>query len=147
MICCLFLGNCLTSCPIKTVSTLIINTVLSQCLNCLANCLTCSNINTCKLCDTGFYLHNSTCYASCPIATGVQLYPNMNNICAICECPTCINYSYNCTSCSGGLILDTTRGKCLTSCEDGQYNNSGNCQSCTTSCLICTSFSNCLICK
>jgi len=139
---CLFLGNCLSSCPLKTVSTLIPSTIRSQCLSCSSNCLTCTDVNACTLCDNNFYLYGNICLATCPFS-GTQLYPDLNNVCKPCECQSCINQSYNCTSCALGYIFDPSAFKCMIKCSDGFYNNSNACQSCASDCLICLSLNNC----
>lgn len=139
-------GQCLSACPLKTVATIIPSTPRSQCLSCSLNCLACTAINACSLCANGYYLYNLVCLSACPFVV-TQLYPDLNNVCKPCECSTCTSWSYNCTTCANGLVYDTVKFKCLTRCEDGQYNSSGICQPCFPNCLVCSSSTQCNICQ
>jgi proprotein convertase subtilisin/kexin type 5 len=137
----------LQTCPLQTVASLILSSTLYQCSSCSANCLQCTSVGVCILCGNQTYLYNSGCLASCPAIGSQQLYPNLNHVCSPCDCLTCVNWSYNCTSCSGSLIYDSTDFACLTQCEDGQFNKSGVCQSCSNLCILCSAINYCQRCQ
>lgn len=59
--------QCISVCPISTVSITNNITLQSVCVSCLSNCLSCSSANSsiCLTCNSGYYLSNGICVASC----------------------------------------------------------------------------------
>jgi len=134
--------ECISVCPIKTISITNSSTFQSACVNCPSNCLTCSSVNSsiCLTCNNAYYLSNGACGASCLS----PLFLSLNGICSICQCLTCSTYFYNCTSCSSPLSL--YQFQCLSACPSGTYSSSNICIACPTNCSVCTSAGYCNIC-
>lgn len=115
-------------------------------------CLSCSALNSCILCKTGYYLSaNGTCLLCSSLFTGCD-------ICTSTRCQTCkTNYFYNASSVGGDCILCNNllpgcslclnQAQCLL-CESGYYLNAMQCSSCTSinQCLVCQDASTCLFC-
>lgn len=98
---------------------------LNNCVQCPAECLTCSNNSYCTTCASGKYLFNFTCSSSCPS----DMVP-AGSICTICV--------VNCSVCD----LATT--KCLV-CRSHSYVFEGGCvDSCPNSLIVSLNGSNCV---
>jgi proprotein convertase subtilisin/kexin type 5 len=83
-------------------------------------CLTCSSLNICLMCKTGYYLHtNNTCLLCS------SKYPGCD-ICTSSKCLTCkTNYFYNTTSITGDCLI---------------------CNSFLPGCSLCINQNQCLLC-
>jgi proprotein convertase subtilisin/kexin type 5 len=138
--------QCISVCPISTISITNNLTLQSVCVNCPSNCLTCSiaNSSMCLTCNSGYYLSNGACGISCVL----PLYLSWNGLCSTCQtqCLTCSTYSYNCTSCSALLNLYLYKFQCLGACPSGTYPASNICVVCPTNCSVCSSAGYCSIC-
>ncbi|CAD8093460.1 unnamed protein product [Paramecium primaurelia] len=135
-----------------------------DCIQCMANCSSCTTSNQCTLCNTGFYykqnwdgLGNNICTNTC----GESFFQDVNNQqcirCPISNCKVCISTtdtgcisclpsiaqtvsdSMNnvCTSTTCSLYLQQQR-QCLIQCLPGYYKNIDfTCSICDNACKQC----------
>ncbi|RDD40195.1 Leishmanolysin-like peptidase [Trichoplax sp. H2] len=86
---------------------------------CGSACSSCTSSSACTACQTGFYLYNLMCYASCP--SGTYTITGNSTHCFACntnKCVSCRNSPDYCTACSGGKVASL--GGCVNSCSTGQ---------------------------
>lgn len=114
------------------------NYYTSTCIQCPANCVSCSALNSCTYCNDGYYLTNSA-----------------SQVCAPNCVPPCATCSYtnpsSCLSCIAGYVYASTTNKCITntlSCSANVYscavcpmgtsfNKPQQCVNCAVGCLTC----------
>ena len=73
----IYQSECFASCPVATFAatettcegTLLLIFNLTHIKDCPANCHQCSDAFVCTECQRPYYLHQSECFASCPVAT------------------------------------------------------------------------------
>ncbi len=75
----------------------------------------------------------------------VSLFSNSLRTCVACQCKTCLNYAYYCTSCNSTYNL--YMNQCISNCPTGYYPLNNTCNSCSANCLSCTSLTYCTICQ
>ena len=124
-------SNCYDICPPG-----FFNTLTSTCGTCLAPCATCITSDTqCLSCQTGTYLFNSTCVASCPDTTyldGAECQPCSSG------CLTCGTSSTQCTSCNPASSIPYLHNQqCISSCPDGYLATGNACSQCQAPCASC----------
>jgi proprotein convertase subtilisin/kexin type 5 len=132
-------NTCVVTCPALMYPT------LTQCLNCLSPCVTCTSASACKSCVAGFYLTGTSCVvaSSCPAGTYAE---SLNNTCNTCTspCQTCDTFGTNCTSCINGYLYYSNL--CVSTCPSTMYPTSTLCVNCVSPCITCTSASACKSC-
>lgn len=120
----------------------------SNCVACHYTCLTCSagTLNDkCLTCDTNYRMFDSTTKkCNCPALT----YDDLTNLaCPSCHasCLTCASSASNgCKTCDTSLNRELNDpnndgvGECLCKNKYSQNPNTGLCQSCSSSCLVCS---------
>ena len=114
------------------------NITARECSQCLAECSTCEDVDSCTSCVSG-YLYSGECVNSCPYG---QYYGTCSGSCTCVECSypcnLCISNT-QCLSCLEGYLYNE---ECITNCPDGYYGHATN-----FSCELCNSaFSSCLEC-
>lgn len=130
-----FAGLCSTSCSAGSF----FNKSIVGCSSCSMNCLICTEISFCQLCQSGYYVKSlnstsNTCLNQCPNG----YYANtISGSCQIClfPCQNCTS-SIDCVTCqSGALYLN----RCISSCPDTTYLDAINniCSDCKPPCLTC----------
>ncbi|KAL4487128.1 hypothetical protein ABPG72_001580 [Tetrahymena utriculariae] len=123
----------------------------TSCIQCNKDCYSCSgpNNNQCLSCNPPKILQGTQCQGSCDNG----FYAINNTKCQPCDpnCLTCVNSSTECIICPQGKLLDTISKKCVSQCQDGQYQDQSNkaCKPCDTNCKTCQGplVSDCLSCK
>ncbi len=70
-------------------------------LQCSEGCSQCSDPTSCSACSSGYYLHDTSCLATCPDG----LYGNLANNQCVEVCPD-------------GLFSDETNMRCISACDD-----------------------------
>ncbi|KAL4466277.1 hypothetical protein ABPG73_005198 [Tetrahymena malaccensis] len=123
----------------------------NSCIQCNQDCYQCSgpNNNQCLSCNPPKILQGNQCKSNCDDG----FYAGNNNKCQPCDlnCLTCINTSTQCVTCPSGKLLDTVSKKCISQCQDGQYQDLQNkaCKPCDTNCKTCQGplTSDCLSCN
>lgn len=121
-------------------------------LNCPDNCQSCSSSTVCTLCNSGFYVLNGLCQScssnceKCDSGTVCtqcsQNYQLSSGTCsAVCpsNCLLC-DANSNCNLCEPGFIVDTSS---TCACTAGYYLSNSQCIKCSTSCLTCSSDTEC----
>ncbi|KAL4480118.1 hypothetical protein ABPG74_020634 [Tetrahymena malaccensis] len=105
------------------------------CQPCLANCQTCSNNNTCDICESGFQLIGNGCLPSCQN----NQFRDKNYICQNCAstCLTCVDTATTCTSCQNDLYLNTQSSSCQKCDQPGFFIQKDKCIPCDSTCLTC----------
>ncbi|EWS76322.1 surface protein (macronuclear) [Tetrahymena thermophila SB210] len=105
--------------------------------NCIQNCQSCQNQQTCSVCVDGYALSEDK--KSCNLCTEGNFIKNYQCI----PCPSNLNCADcfsdkegSCRSCKPGMTL--VKGFCQQICIQGQYlDDNGICQSCHPTCLEC----------
>ncbi|XP_063434266.1 furin-like protease kpc-1 isoform X1 [Mytilus trossulus] len=141
-------GTCLLTCPTGT------REFQSVCLQCDANCESCSTVfnkELCMKCKDGYLMieGENRCLTSCP-----EGYFRDNPSVAVCmkcssTCATCIVTEDMCTRCPVGMILNNNTCKMpKVICNSGEYKDSNNhCHKCLPGCVECTSGDFCTECQ
>ncbi|CAG2237581.1 PCSK5 [Mytilus edulis] len=141
-------GTCLLTCPTGT------REFQSVCLQCDANCESCSTVfdkELCEKCKDGYLMieGENRCLTSCP-----EGYFRDNPSVAVCKkcsstCATCIVTEDMCTRCPVGMILNNNTCKMpKVICNSGEYKDSNNhCHKCLPGCVECTSGDFCTECQ
>jgi len=96
-----FNNTCVTTCPTGTYSSVNPN----DCINCPANCTSCTSASYCSTCATGLALFNGICTSTC--SNGFYLSnTNTTASCSACsaQCLSC-NLATNCSLCVQPYIL------------------------------------------
>ncbi|EAR84803.2 zinc finger lsd1 subclass family protein (macronuclear) [Tetrahymena thermophila SB210] len=127
------------------------NKASNSCIQCNKDCQQCSgpNNNQCLSCNPPKILQGTQCQGSCDNG----FYASSNNKCLPCDpnCQTCVNSSTECITCPPGKLLDTVSKKCVSQCQDGQYQDLQNkaCKPCNIKCKTCQGplDSDCLSCN
>lgn len=120
--------KCLTSCPDPFYN----NLESHSCIQCPSTCSSCTGANSCTSCFAGFFLQNGECLISCTLI----YYANPAT-------RTCVRSNY----CAPYFGQNSTR-QCVASCATGSFKNSNlyRCDACPSTCVTCTSLTNCLSC-
>jgi len=120
-------GECVDDCSKSNYESVESN--YRYCYPCSTPCEECTSATDCTVCEPGStpYLHESTCYETCPDG----YYPNDEGTeCETCNdsCKTCHGLAYNhCDTCyEGKYILYTgtnvvVLNECVTDCGDGYW--------------------------
>jgi proprotein convertase subtilisin/kexin type 5 len=107
-----------------------VSTSPKACWSCSANCITCTDAQTCTICEDGWYLKGGLCLAC-----------DSN-----CSCCTDIN---TCTGCQAGLYFRTEvndKGitiKYCAACPDGFFKVNNDCFPCNLNCVTCSELCSC----
>ena len=138
-------GECLLNCPIGYFG----QTTIRECERCDISCQTCSGSYNyqCTSCPAGYYYNAGFCSNSTPPCSTSQFANPVNNSCTNCiaPCSTCNGpTSYNCTSCSGLYLINST---CIATCPANYYadGSAWKCQACGIGCAACNA-TTCLAC-
>lgn len=130
------------TCTSKCSSNSFLNTTSNICMLCSTSCLTCLNdINNCTSCPISQFLSKNSCVITCSYGF---FGDTILNICSLCisfgyNCLTCKNATY-CLTCQSNFYLYSSA--CLQNCPSlSTYLNTTN-----STCIDCTSLSNCLYC-
>ncbi|EWS75877.1 hypothetical protein TTHERM_000559855 (macronuclear) [Tetrahymena thermophila SB210] len=115
-----------------------------SCLNCPQNCVTCTSLTICQICQTGYFNLDGNCVQSCPNNFIIDqnnkkciCRPNSSLINQSCPCNktyfdsngSCLNCPQNCITCTSLTICQI--------CQTGYFNLDGNCvQSCPNNFII-----------
>lgn len=141
-------GACVQSCPVDT------REYHSLCLQCDANCKSCTTVvdkELCQTCKDGYLMieGENRCLTSCP-----EGYFRDNPSVAVCKkcsskCATCIVSTDMCTTCLPGMLLNNNTCRLPNIiCKQGEYKDSvGRCKPCREGCLECTSHDVCTECR
>ncbi|KAL4456740.1 hypothetical protein ABPG73_014766 [Tetrahymena malaccensis] len=170
-----FLNNtCVSQCDVHQGQYIDNTTNPNQiyCRQCSSNCLTCQDQNTCIQCVEGYFLNQNQCKqcdSSCQQCYGSDpsnciicqqsdyfISIKQNNIC-VSQCDLTqgqyIDTMYNqkqkyCRVCPS-ICQTCTNSTICTSCIQGYYLSTNQCQKCDDSCLSCSGpgVSNCIICS
>ena len=123
------------------------------CDSCEANCLECSDANTCTKCDTpqGFYLSSGDCL-SCNLAKA-KFIPSSGDSCQDCNIQNCLQCSdaNTCTRCDPNGLHYIVNGGCqVCPINNGKFFNAGEnpptCDSCSPNCMECSDANTCTKC-
>lgn len=95
----------------------------TTCVNCSANCTTCTSTTVCTLCAGVTYLYNGACIDVCPVTAAVVT----NGQCTACSTQNC--YSCNaadvCQVCKSTFLYLNTA--CLSACPSNYTTNGTHC--------------------
>lgn len=88
-------------------------------LDCFTKCISCENRESCKECESGYYVSKDgkRCIESCPDGETV-----LNKRCAVClvsNCRDCNNDLNKCNDCVGAMRL--LNNQCREYCPTGYY--------------------------
>jgi len=103
----------------------------TDCKDCSKNCESCTDNQSCNICDDGFFLKNGKCVDDCKDGYRVE-----NN-------EKCVKCTTNCKECNADQCLICVVGKvllegvCVDVCSAETYNNNGICEPCSQGCLLC----------
>lgn len=118
--------------PVFTRLVLRLHKTDMHCKECLENCATCNNGNTCSSCTDGYILHqtSSSCVRKCD-----QGYYNKKGKCTPCVGENCVSCTSEtiCTLCTGSTFL--SGGKCVmceASCKTCSGSTKNDCLTCPT---------------
>lgn len=106
---------------------------LHSCQLCPSSCISCTGATSCKSCVLGFFLQQGQCVANCTLI----YYANPSTKKCVVS-----------TGCSPFFGVNSTR-VCQSTCPNGQFANTNayRCDACPSTCITCTSLTNCLNCK
>ncbi|KCV68144.1 TKL protein kinase [Fonticula alba] len=122
--------RCVAGCPVGY------NAGHAGCSECVSHCVRCSaSVDTCDMCERGWFLGGSACVGSCPANTSPQ-----GGLCIDCHkaCLTCFGTQANqCATCQSEtpFLVD---GACLAACPDGTFQDGPSCLPCHGSCGTCS---------
>ncbi|CAG9329958.1 unnamed protein product [Blepharisma stoltei] len=106
-----------------------------NCYNCISPCAACSYYDHCTECFPGMHLSSSN--ASCVCNDPTQTFNSSTNTCGDCTEGSC--------KCTDSQVYDPTTKTCV-SCPTGKYASDGVCSPCQSTCLACSSSSECTQC-
>jgi hypothetical protein len=138
--------SCGTTCPDYYYPDSITHT----CIVCSIPCKTCTSVNNCITCATGYSLYGLSCILACPSA-----YISIAQVCLTCTSPclTCTPTQTTCTSCVTSLspsVYLTSSYTCViaANCPTQTYADTSNykCVACVSPCLTCSTAVICLSC-
>ena len=107
----LIIKRCTANCSSGSYKNPNITASSSVCLECMSNCISCTNNSTCDHCNTS-YTWNTTslsCSPSTPVCASGTFYNSTSGTCIQCSsvltnCETCEN-SLNCTKCINTQLI------------------------------------------
>jgi proprotein convertase subtilisin/kexin type 5 len=110
-----------------------------NCTQCASPCQTCSALNQCNSCVSGFFYISTNiitdrCKSICPDGYFANTVSRTCDLCSS-SCFKCNVSSNLCIACNGTSYLSGTQ--CIPSCPDGTFENtlSNTCSTCDVGCL------------
>ena len=138
-------NKCIQECPPNHLE------VDAKCVKCIDNCYSCSNLSTCDICNSGFFISNDNkCTNKCESGYYANLDTKRCTECAVEYCSECDNSK--CLKCEDDYILLNDSLHCVAHCPEGFYkkissDKSLTCEKCKPGCNLCTNENNCFKCK
>lgn len=123
------------------------------CSYCSLNCLECIDVNTCSICEEGFYMNSKLENYKCIKICKTGEYLKQDQTCALCQsnCDSCTNDS-SCSKCANGYLVayeELSNPACIQTCPDNQYEDALKtaCLPCPHKCRTCADNTKCSTCN